>query len=119
MCFCSSTSIMSSWPTNSIMSPSKLPLLESAPLTPGAAIIFSYGPSLDARSSVNDTRASLRQLGLSKANSSTSGAGAGRHLAVVNSERCGAAERGGMLMSSPGMTIRTSLRWADYWPARF
>jgi hypothetical protein len=104
---------MSSWPTNSIMSPSKLPLLESAPLTPGAAIIFSYGPSLDARSSVNDTRASLRQLGLSKANSSTSGAGAGRHLAVVNSER------GGMLMSSPGMTIRTSLRWADYWPARF
>lgn len=62
-CFRSSKSIMSSSPTNSIMSPSKSPLPESAPLMPGVATAFRCGPSPAARFPVNDAVTLLRQFG--------------------------------------------------------
>ncbi|CAD6233177.1 unnamed protein product [Miscanthus lutarioriparius] len=65
-------SIVSSSPTSSLMSSPKSPPSESPPLSPDGAAAFRRGSWPGVGSPVNDVLATLRQLRLSKANSSPS-----------------------------------------------
>uniref|UniRef100_A0A0A9D8Q8 Uncharacterized protein n=1 Tax=Arundo donax TaxID=35708 RepID=A0A0A9D8Q8_ARUDO len=68
---------MSSSPTSTLMSPPKSPPSDSPPLSPDGAAAFRRGSWPGVGSPVNDVLASLRQLRLSKANSSPSGGWSG------------------------------------------
>ena len=77
-------SIMSSSPTSTLMSPPKSPPSESPPLSPdGAAAAFRRGSWPGVGSPVNEVLASLRQLRLSKANSSPAGGWSGYSSSAV------------------------------------
>ncbi|KAG2595122.1 zinc finger CCCH domain-containing protein 2-like [Panicum virgatum] len=77
-------SIMSSSPTSTLMSPPKSPPSESPPLSPdGAAAAFRRGSWPGVGSPVNEVLASLRQLRLSKANSSPAGGWSGYPSSAV------------------------------------
>jgi hypothetical protein len=77
-------SIMSSSPTSTLMSPPKSPPLDSPPLSPdGAAAAYRCGSWPGVGSPVNEVLASLRQLRLSKANSSPSGGWGGYPSSAV------------------------------------
>ncbi|CAO2205296.1 unnamed protein product [Urochloa humidicola] len=75
-------SIMSSSPTSTLMSPPKSPPSESPPLSPDAAA-YRRGSWTGVGSPVNEVLASLRQLRLSKANSSPAGGWSGYPSAAV------------------------------------
>ena len=78
-------SIMSSSPTSTLMSPPKSPPSESPPLSPdGAAAAFRRGSWPGVGSPVNEVLASLRQLRLSKANSSPAGGWSGYPSSAVS-----------------------------------
>ncbi|KAG2586430.1 zinc finger CCCH domain-containing protein 2-like [Panicum virgatum] len=76
-------SIMSSSPTSTLMSPPKSPPSDSPPLSPDGAAAFSRGSWPGVVSPVNEVLASLRQLRLSKANSSPAGGWSGYPSSAV------------------------------------
>ncbi|PAN32707.1 hypothetical protein PAHAL_5G506000 [Panicum hallii] len=76
-------SIMSSSPTSTLMSPPKSPPSESPPLSPDGAAAFRRGSWPGVGSPVNEVLASLRQLRLSKANSSPAGGWSGYPSSAV------------------------------------
>ncbi|KAL6838718.1 hypothetical protein ACP4OV_031432 [Aristida adscensionis] len=78
-----SKTIMSSSPTSTLMSPPKSPPSESPPLSPDGAAALRRGSWPGVGSPVNDVLASLRQLRLSKANSSPSGGWSGYPASAV------------------------------------
>ncbi|CAO2186011.1 unnamed protein product [Urochloa humidicola] len=78
-------SIMSSSPTSTLMSPPKSPPSDSPPLSPDGATAAAYrrGSWPGVGSPVNEVLASLRQLRLSKANSSPAGGWSGYPATAV------------------------------------
>ncbi|XP_062210629.1 zinc finger CCCH domain-containing protein 2-like [Phragmites australis] len=76
-------SIMSSSPTGTLMSPPRSPPSDSPPLSPDGAAAIRRGSWPGVGSPVSDVLASLRQLRLSKANSSPSGGWSGYPASTV------------------------------------
>ncbi|KAL6627278.1 hypothetical protein ACP70R_031004 [Stipagrostis hirtigluma subsp. patula] len=99
--------IMSSSPTSTLMSPPKSPPSESPPLSPDGAAAIRRGSWSGVGSPVNDVLASMRQLRLSKANSSPSGGWSGYPGSAVTAY--GSPKAGGLysLPSTPRPTPAT------------
>ena len=77
------TGIMSSSPTSTLVSPPRSPPSESPPMSPDAAGALRRGSWPGVGSPVNEVLASLRQLRLSKANSSPAGGWSGYPSSAV------------------------------------
>lgn len=100
-------SIMSSSPTSTLVSsPPKSPPSESPPLSPDGAAAFRRGSWPGVGSPVNDVMASLRQLRLSKVQSSPSGGWPNYHVSAAT---YGSPKGGGMysLPTTPMATPQT------------